>query len=217
MSMLGSPMGRTSGANKAMLDAAEALKDGKLVVLPTDTVYGIAADAFQKEAVSRLLAAKGRGRQMPPPVLVGGRDSVNKLATNIPPAVAELTARFWPGPLTIILPAHPDLQWDLGDMGATVALRMPDHPLTLELLRSYGPLAVTSANLTGRKPALTVKEARDYFADSVEVYLDGGTAFSGLPSTILDMSGQKPVLLRPGGVSLCQMRHLVGDICTYKD
>ncbi|MDD9206030.1 L-threonylcarbamoyladenylate synthase, partial [Georgenia sp. 10Sc9-8] len=157
-----------------MDEAVHALGRGALVVLPTDTVYGIAADAFQPRAVELLLRTKGRGRQMPPPVLVGDPATLDGLAVDVPEAVRGMVTEHWPGPLTVVCRAQPSLAWDLGDTGGTVALRMPDDEVALALLRRTGPLAVSSANLSGRGAATTVAEAQEYFGTGVTVYLDGG-------------------------------------------
>ena len=173
--------------------ARVAIGRGELVVVPTDTVYGIAADAFSPEAVQRLLDAKGRTRQAPPPVLIPGIPTLDALAEVVPDEVRALVAEFWPGGLTVILPARASLQWDLGDTRGTVALRMPDNTLALELLSETGPLAVSSANLTGRTAAATAQDAEAMLGTSISVYLDGGTvgeAYAGhevgTGSTIVD-------------------------------
>ena len=187
--------------------ARQAIGRGELVVLPTDTVYGLAADAFSPEAVQRLLDAKGRGRQSPPPVLVPNTATLAALAAEVPAAAAALAEAFWPGPLTIVLLANPSLSWDLGDTGGTVALRIPDHELTLELLRETGPLVVSSANLTGEPAARTAAEARRMLGDAVAVYLEAGespgdgTASTIVDGTGLDGDGGTLRILREGGVS----------------
>jgi L-threonylcarbamoyladenylate synthase len=157
--------------------ARGAIGRGELVVIPTDTVYGIAADAFSHPAVKRLLAAKGR--TAPPPVLIPGIPTLDALAERVPDEVRALVERFWPGGLTLILPARPSLDWDLGETNGTVALRMPSNKVALELLAETGPLAVSSANLTGQPPALTAQDARRMLGDSVQVYLDDGPAGAG--------------------------------------
>ena len=181
--------------------ARVALGRGDLVVLPTDTVYGLAADAFNPTAVQRLLDAKGRTRQSPPPVLIPGIPTLDALASEVPDQVRALVAAFWPGGLTVILPARDSLQWDLGETGGTVALRMPDNRVALELLSETGPLAVSSANLTGEPPATTAAAARSMLGDSVAVYLDGGVG-GAAGSTIVDATA----LLRDGG-ELSIVRH----------
>jgi len=176
--------------------ARAAIGRGELVVIPTDTVYGVAADAFSPQAVQRLLDAKGRGRQSPPPVLIPGLPALDALAEEVPDEVRALVSAFWPGGLTVILPARESLRWDLGDTRGTVALRMPDNPIALELLSETGPLAVSSANLTGQTAAGSAQEARRMLGDSVSVYLDGGVAGAGygaagegIGSTIVDATG----------------------------
>lgn len=190
-----------AGLTEGVTQAATALREGQLVVLPTDTLYGIAADAFNAEAVTALLAAKGRGRDMPPPVLVAGPDVVDGLATDVPDYVRAAVADHWPGPLTVILRAQPSLAWDIGDTNGTVALRMPDHPVALDLLAEVGPLAVSSANRSGWPAARSVVDAATQLGASVQVYLDAGPVSSGMASTILDCTGQEPVVVRAGAVA----------------
>lgn len=198
--------------------AAQAVQRGGLVVLPTDTVYGIGADAFNAAAVGRLLAAKGRGRQQPPPVLVAGRTTMQALVAEVPAAVERLVEEFWPGGLTIVLPSQPSLTWDLGDTHGTVAVRMPAHPLALELLEETGPLAVSSANLTGQAAAVTAFDAEAMLGDSVSVYLDAGPSLTGVASTIVDattlVGGAEPVIrvLREGAIGRDRLREVVGEL-----
>lgn len=180
---------------------AQALQEGELVVLPTDTVYGIGADAFNPQAVSRLLAAKGRGRQMPPPVLVGDPGVLDALAAQVPDPVRDLVAAFWPGALTVIVEASPTLAWDLGDTNGTVAVRMPDHPAALALLRRCGPTAVTSANLTGEPAAENVPDAVGYFGENVAAYLDAGPTPGPIASTIVDATGPTLRIVRHGVIT----------------
>ncbi|WP_344737063.1 L-threonylcarbamoyladenylate synthase [Microbacterium awajiense] len=201
-----------------MRAARRAIGSGELVVMPTDTVYGIAADAFSPAAVQRLLDAKGRGRQSPPPVLVAGITTLKALVAEVPAEVEQLVGAFWPGGLTIVLPAQPSLTWDLGDTGGTVAVRMPAHPLALELLEDTGPLAVSSANLTGKAAAIMAHDALAMLGDSVAVYLDAGPSKTGIASTIIDAtslvgSGERAVrVLREGAVSREELRDVIGDL-----
>lgn len=189
-----------------MREARAAIARGDLVVMPTDTVYGIAADAFQPDAVQALLDAKGRGRAAPPPVLVPNRSTLDALAETVPDAVTRLADAFWPGGLTIVLPARVTLAWDLGDTGGTVALRMPDDRIALELLAETGPLAVSSANRTGQPAATTAADALEQLGDSIEVYLDSGPTPGALPSTIVDATalaaGTGPLIVLREGVIL---------------
>ncbi len=195
------------------LDAAEAvLRSGELVVMPTDTVYGVAADAFEPAAVRRLLRAKGRGADMPPPVLVAAVTTLDALATKLPTFAREMAEELWPGPLTLVCRQQPSLTWDLGDNRGTVAVRMPDSELVLELIQLTGPLAVSSANRTGMPAASSVTEAREMLGDAVSVYLDGGALPGALPSTILDVTGVVPRVLREGALDLARLRTFRDDI-----
>jgi L-threonylcarbamoyladenylate synthase len=196
-------------AREAGLTAAvTAVLRGELVVLPTDTVYGLGADAFSPAAVRRLLAAKGRGRDMPPPVLVGTVRAASALVEDLGPYGQLLIDEFWPGGLTIVCRAARTLNWDLGDTRGTVAIRMPQDPVALALLTETGPMAVSSANLTGSPAASTAEEARDQLADSVAVYLDGGPSTGGVASTIVDLTGSQPRLLRRGAISIGKLREV---------
>ncbi|EME64658.1 L-threonylcarbamoyladenylate synthase [Amycolatopsis decaplanina] len=190
--------------------AASAVRSSRLVVLPTDTVYGIGADAFDGGAVQSLLRAKNRGPDMPVGVLVGSWSTVDGLVLGTPPQARALIEAFWPGDLSIILPHAPSLQWDLGQSRGTVMLRMPLHPVALELLRDVGPMAVSSANVSGRPPATTAQEAVDQLGDSVAVYLDGGSSGEPVPSTMVDLTGDDPVILREGAVSRAAVAEVLG-------
>lgn len=193
-----------------MSAAKNALKAGRLVVLPTDTLYGIGADAFDGEAVAALLRAKGRGRDMPVPVLVGSWNTIDGLVYSVRPHTRDLIRAFWPGGLSLVVEQAPSLAWDLGDTRGTVMLRMPLHPVALELLREVGPLAVSSANVSGRPPATTVEEAREQLGGSVGVYLDGGRAEHGQASTIVDLTSPVPRILREGAVSTADIADVLG-------
>jgi L-threonylcarbamoyladenylate synthase len=190
--------------------AAAAVLSGELVVLPTDTVYGVGADAFSPAAVTRLLAAKGRGREKPPPVLVGSVRAASALVDDLGPWGQQLIDEFWPGGLTIVCRAQRTLNWDLGDTKGTVAVRMPEDPVTLALLKETGPMAVTSANLTGKPPATTAEQAREQLGDAVAVYLDGGPSAGGQASTMVDLTGEFPRMLRSGAISIGRLREIAG-------
>ena len=192
--------------------ATEAVRAGALVVLPTDTVYGVGVDAFSPEAVRALLLAKGRGREMPPPVLVQSQRTVDGLATNVPFYVRDLIEAFWPGPLTLVLQSQSSLMWDLGETNGTVALRMPKDDIALRLLAEVGPMAVTSANTSGQPPARTAQDAEAQLGSAVSIYLDAGPRGDGLASTILDCSNEAPVILRTGAVSFDQIQEVLGEI-----
>lgn len=192
--------------------AADAVAAGRLVVLPTDTVYGLGADAFAPEAVDRVLQAKGRGRDMPVPVLVGSWAGIDGLMTVVPDRVRRLVRAFWPGGLTVVVEHASTLAWDLGDARGTVAVRMPLHPVALELLERTGPLAVSSANLSGQPPATTAEQAQEQLGEAVAVYLSAAATASTTPSTIVDATATTPRLLRAGAVSLSALRDVVPDM-----
>lgn len=196
---------------EGMRKAKLAIGRGELVVVPTDTVYGLAADAFNTTAVQALLDAKGRGRQSPPPVLIPNVDSLYALAESVSDRALKLAEKFWPGPLTLIVPSQPSLQWDLGETKGTVALRVPNNKIALALLAETGPLAVSSANLTGEPAATTVTAAHDYLDDRVAVYLDGGESEIGESSTILDLTGEKVRIVRVGAVNREQLLEILGE------
>ncbi|MFB7250347.1 L-threonylcarbamoyladenylate synthase [Microbacterium sp. NPDC056234] len=205
-----------------MRRARQAIGRGELIVIPTDTVYGVAADAFSPAAVQRLLDAKGRGRNQPPPVLVSGPATLSALAESVPEPVERLVEAFWPGGLTIVLPAQRSLTWDLGETQGTVAVRMPDSRVALELLEETGPLAVSSANLTGKDAAIAASDALDMLGDKVAVYLDTGLSRDGIASTIVDATSlvsrgedsPKPAvrILREGAITREQLEDVLGDL-----
>ncbi|MEU9735029.1 L-threonylcarbamoyladenylate synthase [Streptomyces sp. NPDC048002] len=199
---------RTTG----LREAASAVRRGELVVLPTDTVYGIGADAFSKEAVGDLLDAKGRGRNMPTPVLIGSPNTLHGLVTDFSELAWELVDAFWPGALTLVAKHQPSLQWDLGDTRGTVAVRMPLHPVAIELLTDVGPMAVSSANLTGHPAPEDCDAAQGMLGDSVSVYLDGGPTPGNVPSSIVDVTREVPLLLRAGAISADELRKVVPDL-----
>ncbi len=192
--------------------AVAALQRGDLVVLPTDTVYGVAADAFSPAAVERLLAAKGRGRDMPVPVLVGDVRGLHGLAADVTEQMQALVDAHWPGPLTIIVPAAPSLAWDLGETRGTVAVRMPQHPVALDVLSSTGPLAVSSANRTGHPPPVTADEAERQLGAAVAVYLEAGSSGEAVASTIVDLTGERPVVRRAGALPVEALREVLPEL-----
>ncbi|MFB9204143.1 L-threonylcarbamoyladenylate synthase [Nonomuraea spiralis] len=199
---------------EGLIEAATAVRRGELVVLPTDTVYGIGADAFMPPAVTALLDAKGRGREMPPPVLVGTVRAATALVDDLGPYGQDLIDAFWPGPLTLVCRANRALSWDLGDTKGTVAVRMPLHPVALDLLKETGPMAVSSANRSGAPAATTAEEAQEQLGDSVAVYLDGGKTTDNTPSTILDLTTAVPRMLRRGAIPVEKLRGIIGYVAT---
>ncbi len=197
---------RTAG----LAAARTALQSGELVVMPTDTLYGIGCDAFDSTAVDRLLRAKGRGRDMPVPVLIGSWATIDGLVSVVTPQMRDLTRAFWPGALSLVVAQAPSLAWDLGDAHGTVMLRMPLHPVALELLRAHGPMAVSSANVSGRAPAATMADARTQLGGAVSVYLDGGPSEHAVASTIVDVSAGAPRILREGAVAAERVAEVLG-------
>lgn len=206
------PANRTSGLEAAQ----EAISAQRCIVMPTDTVYGIAADAFSAQAVATLLACKGRGRNMPPPVLIPSAQTLDGLAIDVPDFARALAEEFWPGALTLILHAQPSLTWDLGDTRGTVALRVPDDEVALELLSRTGPLAVSSANRTGQPAASTAEMACEQLGESVDVYLEAGsrpvTGREGLGSTIIDCTLSPPRVVRAGALGMERLRVIVPEL-----
>jgi len=199
----------TQQREEGLVAATSAVQEGQLVVLPTDTVYGVGADAFNPAAVTALLAAKGRGRNMPPPVLVGSVRAAAALAESLGAFGQDLIDEFWPGPLTLVFRASPTLLWDLGDTMGTVAVRMPLHAVALDLLRRTGPMAVSSANKHSLPAAITAEQAQLQLGDEISVYLDGGPCTDNVPSTILDLTGTVPRMLRAGALSVDALRKVV--------
>ena len=214
--------------DRGIAAAVEAAKSGELVVLPTDTVYGVGADAFTPHAVSALHSARNADRRVPPPVLVGSRHTLDGLVYSLPKAARELADAFWPGALTIMVEHSPSLQWDLGETGGVVGVRMPLHPVVLEVLREVGPMCVTTANKVGQPAPLTAEEAREQLEYSVRVYLEAGLAPPGpgfsspsdgpgvgsrtAASTIVDVTGEVPRVLREGAVPWEKLRDVVPDL-----
>ncbi|MEW9547537.1 L-threonylcarbamoyladenylate synthase [Nonomuraea sp. NPDC050783] len=199
---------------EGLKEAAAAVRRGELVVLPTDTVYGIGADAFTPAAVTSLLDAKGRGRDMPPPVLVGTVRAATALVDDMGPYGQDLIDAFWPGPLTLVCKANRALSWDLGETKGTVAVRMPLHPVALDLLKETGPMAVSSANRSGAPAATTAEEAEEQLGESVAVYLDAGRTNDNTPSTILDLTTAVPRMLRRGAIPVEKLRGIIGYVAT---
>lgn len=184
----------------ALTEAAKELDAGGAVVFPTDTVYGVGADAFNPEATARIFAAKRRERSLPLPVLVARPRQAWALCSEVPRTAQALVAAFWPGPLTLILPEAEGLSWDLGETKGGVAVRMPAHDDLLELIMMIGPVAATSANVSGRPTPRTVEDIAADLGDSVSLYLDGGPSAGDVPSTIVDLTRRRPKVVRDGAI-----------------
>jgi L-threonylcarbamoyladenylate synthase len=224
MSPMRLPTSTDAERDEAVEAASLAVRRGELVVIPTDTVYGLGADAFDAGAVRNLLAAKGRGREKPPPVLVSHPATLEALATRVPEHARALVEAFWPGPLTLVCHQQPSLQWDLGETRGTVAVRMPDDAVALAVLERTGPLAVSSANLTGQPAARDADEAERMLGSKVEVLVDGGRTAGAEPSTIVDVTGTRPVVLRWGALGAAELNRVleplgmaVADPCARPD
>ena len=199
-----------SGRKVGLSQAANTLRSGRLVVLPTDTVYGIAADPFNPDAVNALLAAKHRGPDMPVPVLVGSWDTIDGLVPSVSAEARTLIRAFWPGGLSIVVPQAPSLTWNLGHTAGTVMLRMPLHPVAIELLRETGPLAVSSANVSGQPPAQNAADAKAQLGEAVAVYLESGGADIGTASTIVDLTHGTPRIVREGAITTDRVAEALG-------
>lgn len=211
----------------ALAAVEKAMLDGRTAVIPTDTVYGIAADAFSRGGVQQLLNAKGRSRRMPPPVLIADPSVLPGLADDLSADAQALAETFWPGALTLIVFAQPSLNWDLGETEGTVALRVPDDDVAREILRRTGPLAVSSANRTGQAAATDVDEAREQLGERVEAIVDAGPrpldrdpgthSADVAPSTIVDVTGKRPVVVREGAISTDRIKDVAPTAVTREE
>jgi tRNA threonylcarbamoyl adenosine modification protein (Sua5/YciO/YrdC/YwlC family) len=195
---------------RALARARDALQAGELVVVPTDTVYGVAADPFMPGATAKVFELKNRPRSLPLPILVSRPRQAWALCDSVPPGAAELVAAFWPGALTLVMPQTPDLDWDLGEATGTIALRMPDHADMIALIEMTGPLAVTSANLSGEPTPPDVTQISEQLGDSIAVYVDGGPSKEGSGSTIVDLARRRPKIVREGPIGRDQIERAIG-------
>jgi L-threonylcarbamoyladenylate synthase len=195
---------------RGLVAAAAAVRRGECVVLPTEFMYGLAADAFHPRGIARLRDAKGRGDDLPVPVLVASARMAEGIVAALTPVARSLMEAFWPGPLTLVAAQQPTLSWSLA--APSVSVRMPVHPLALALLDRTGPLAVTGAQRAGAAPARTCEHARAQLGDDVAVYLDAGPARAESPSAVVDITGEIPVLLRPGGYPVEVLREVCPDL-----
>jgi L-threonylcarbamoyladenylate synthase len=192
----------------ALKHALDILQHGGLVAFPTDTVYGLAALPFQAESVERLYIAKGRNSERAIAILLGDQSQIGEIALTVSPLALRLAERFWPGPLTLIVPRLPSLPGTLSP-NQTIGVRIPDHPIALALLRKAGPLAVTSANLSGQENAVRAGEVYTQLKGRIHLILDGGQTPGGVPSTVLDCTGPEPLVIREGPISLQQMQEIL--------
>ena len=193
----------------ALQHAADVLQNGGLVVFPTDTVYGLASLPTREEYIERLYIVKGRNSSRAIAVLIGQLSDLDKVAISPSNSALRLAEKYWPGPLTLIVPRHPSLPEVLSPQ-PTIGVRMPDHPVALALLRLTGPLAVTSANLSGRENSTTAQEALDQLKGRIHLVIDGGRTPGGVPSTVIDCTRSEPLILRAGPISLEAVRATLG-------
>lgn len=181
--------------------ALRTIRSGQLVAFPTDTVYGLAADLFNPDAIEKLYQVKEREHLKAIPVLLSSPAALDQVTLHMNQLARKLAERFWPGPLTLVVPVHPGLPENLSPQ-PTVGVRMPNHPDALALLEACGPLAVTSANLSGQENTLTAGQVYAQLAGRIPLILDGGETPGGSPSTVVDCTGPEPVLLRPGPIKI---------------
>ncbi|HEX6499286.1 MAG TPA: L-threonylcarbamoyladenylate synthase [Micromonosporaceae bacterium] len=202
---------RPADRERGVAAAVETVQRADPVVFPTEAIYGIAADAFSADAVAALRRAKG-GSNQDLPVLIGSKHTLDGLVWSVPPAGRDLVDAFWPGPLSLIVEHAPSLALGLGDTGGKIMVRMPLHPIALEVLRTTGPLAVTGANASGQPAPRTVEEAREQLGYAVPVYLDGGRCVIEERSSIVDLTGDRPILLREGAISMDRLREVAPEV-----
>jgi len=191
-------------AAQALPQAVAVLQGGGLVAFPTDTVYGVGALAFEAAAVQRLYEVKGRSAEKAIAVLVAREADLAQVARALTPSARTLALRFWPGPLTLVVPKHPALPEAVSAL-PTVGVRQPDHAVAQALLALTGPLAVTSANLSGQPPATTAEAVLAQLAGRIDLLLDGGSTSGGVASTVIDCTAEPPVILRPGPISVAEI------------
>ena len=196
----------------AIEQAAMALRGGGLVAFPTDTVYGLGADVFNPDAVKKIFAAKGRAAEKAIPVLLAEEQQLSLVAERFPPTLKMLAEKFWPGGLTIILPRSPKVSAVVTSGGPTIAVRIPNHPIALALIKAAGtPLATTSANRSGRVSPKTAEEVRSELEGLIDMILDGGRVPGGTESTVVDLTRDVPLVLRKGAVSVDALETALGQ------
>ncbi|MEA5078866.1 MAG: L-threonylcarbamoyladenylate synthase [Anaerolineaceae bacterium] len=188
--------------------ALELLRSGDCVAFPTDTVYGLGADPFNISPIIKLFEVKGRDSNKAIAVLVGDMDQISLITDSFTPLARKLVEKFWPGGLTVIVPKRHDIP-DLLSPNQTIGIRMPNHPIALRLLNEFGPLATTSANISGKQNPLNAVDVHIQLNSRVPLILDGGDCFGGIPSTVVDCTGEKPVILREGAVPSDQIEALI--------
>ena len=204
-----------SDIEKQIKKAISILKKGGVVAYPTDTVYGLGACMTDIAAVDRIFQVKGRPKGMALPVLLADRSKLQRLLHQLPPSAQRLADEFFPGALTIILPKSDVVPDIITGGGRTVAFRIPNHPVPLALIKGLGkPIVGTSANLSGQPSALTAVEVQTQIGDKIDMVIDGGRCPGGIESTVVDLSGEKPVIRRQGAISIEKLRKILPDIIT---
>ncbi|MGQ9456638.1 MAG: L-threonylcarbamoyladenylate synthase [Armatimonadota bacterium] len=197
---------------EAIETAAEAIRSGELVIFPTETVYGLACDAINESAIERVFDAKGRDKKHPLPVQIASVTDLSRVASRIPEIAFKLAERFWPGPLTLVLPKSEHISFKITGSTETIGIRIPDHPVALAILnRVRIPIIATSANITGQNPPITAQEAIASIGEKVAVVLDAGECKIRVPSTVLDVSVTPPHILRVGAISVDEIRDIIPD------
>jgi len=194
---------------QAVRRALRLLKAGQVVAFPTDTVYGLGTPAFDGQAVERIYAIKGRSTEKAIPVLISGMDDLARVAGSVPEMATRLAAHWWPGPLTLVVPKHPSIPLSVSTAG-TLGVRVPSHAALRELLAACGPLAVTSANISGQPSPVTAGEVLDQLGGRIALILDGGVTPGGIPSSVVDCTGSEPRMLREGPITLAQIENSLG-------
>jgi L-threonylcarbamoyladenylate synthase len=208
-------MPKQPAIDKQIKLAIASLKKGGIVAFPTDTVYGLGADPFNEEAVRRIYDVKKRPHDQPLPLLLADKSDLSKVATSLPDIVWQLAERFWPGGLTLVLNKSPWLPSSVSGGSDTIAVRIPDHPIPIALMRGLGtPIVGTSANLSGRPSPVTEEEVHEQLGDEVDLIIDGGRCPGGTESTVLDISGKVPVLIREGAIPRSQLTKLCEPLFT---
>jgi L-threonylcarbamoyladenylate synthase len=204
--------GKPKKTAEGFQDAVAALRRGEIIVFPTETLYGLGADALNSRAVEKVFQLKGRDRKNPIPVLVADRAMLHTLVARIPDRAKKLMDRFWPGPLTLVLPARNDIPKPLLNANGGIGVRISNHPIATQLVASSGrPLTATSANPTGKEPARTVDEAKSYFSDMIEFFIDGGRLKSKSGSTVVEVLKSEVKIIREGEITASALAQVIGQ------
>jgi len=203
---------RVKDKNLEFQAAIAALKRGEVIVFPTETLYGLGADALNRAAVERVFQLKGRDAANPISVLVADRTMLSTIVDQVPPLAEKLIAQFWPGPLTVVLPAKKDLCKHLMNASGGVGVRISSAPIATQLVRELGkPVTATSANPSGKTPARKIEQARAYFSGAIRVFMDGGELHSNVGSTVAEISGDSVRVIREGEINKAALERVIGQ------